>query len=443
MLSFHRVSEVILYFILDFVPFLILSIYPFRKKLRYSIAKTNVLVVSASLLQIILGMVTVFCGLPNVVYTILSIAFFALFYIWAINAHWGKCVFTMLMLYNINLFIITAAKCLEGGLFKETAQLSYHITSSLCIFIFEVIVLIPLYFYIRATYSKIFDSDAAKGTWRFLWIVPITFYLVWFYQFYGIDRTNLEIALDPVSSVILLFINIGALLIYHMLIKHVQVVESNTELVMQNYRLATESRQYENLQDRIQEARKAKHDIRHHITLMDELLKTQQYDKLHEYLQSYKKSLPDDSSIKLCSHYATNTLLLYFSQQAKDNNIDFAVSVHVPETLKIPSDVLSVILGNLLENAIEACTTITDCKRFISVKGKYQNGSLFFLIENNYSGEILQNKKGLYLSSKHEGRGLGLPSVRDMVAKYDGMMDISHTEDTFSVSILMMEPNIE
>lgn len=104
--------------------------------------------------------------------------------------------------------------------------------------------------------------------------------------------------------------------------------------------------------------------------MLDSYLNAGEYEKLREYLQSYKKTLPSDRAMIFCSHYAINALLLYFAQQAEDHHIDFSVSAKLPAQIGIPDNILSVLLGNLLENALEACLAFQDVPAGISVKAR-------------------------------------------------------------------------
>ena len=69
---------------------------------------------------------------------------------------------------------------------------------------------------------------------------------------------------------------------------------------------------------KITDARRAKHDVRHHIALIQEYLTEGKLDVLHDYLNEYSKSLPDNSLVRFCENTAANAILLYFAQQAKD-----------------------------------------------------------------------------------------------------------------------------
>ena len=96
-------------------------------------------------------------------------------------------------------------------------------------------------------------------------------------------------------------------------------------------------------------------------------------------------------------------LLVYFAQQAKEKQNDFSVSAFLPEQITIPDNVLSALLGNLPENALDACPTVQDRRTQISVKAKKQPDALFLQIENTYCQGPIKDGDGRYLASKRKG----------------------------------------
>lgn len=434
----YRIAEVALYSLLNFLPYIVLALYPFRERFRFSKAVTIALVGIVSMIQMTLGVLAAFSTVGAGILSAASTIIYASFYFLTIKAHFRKTLFLLLMLSNTANFVVSCSKCIEGFLAPTNALEPYRWTFSAAMILVEVICLIPLFFYIKKTFSPLVGNDSAKPIARYLWLIPAIFYFIWFYHFYiGDHDSSLELALMPANSVFLLMINLGALLIYHVTIHYLDEMNKNAELSEKNHQLIMQRMHDENLRERINEARRAKHDLRHHITIMDAYLQNGEYDKLREYLTSYKKSLPDDSAIVFCQHYPINALLLFFAQQAKNNHIDYDVSVDIPNNIAISDHVLSVVLGNLLENAVEAASAVIDRIPKITLRGKAENGALFFRIENTYSGELKRTEDGGYLSTKHEGYGIGLTSVQHAVAQHDGMMDIEQKDGIFCISLLM------
>ncbi len=439
MFPFYRILEVGLYSILSFLPFVLLALYPFRRQLRLSKHMIIFLTGLLTVIQIFLGLAAAFHPDANKgVLSFVSTIVYAVFYFTAVKAAFGKTLFTLLMLSNIANLVVTMSKCAEGLIFGNAMAIqSYRWTNSVCMIFVTLAVAVPLYLYFRVYYSDGITKQAGASSWNYLWLIPTTFYLLWFWRFYGSEKTALEITLEPSSSIFMLCINMGAFLVYHTVLVLINEQERNRTLEAHTHQLEIQNLQYENLNRQIAATRQARHDLRHHITVMDEYLIHGEYDKLHEYLQDYKKSLPNNSAFFFCKHNTVNILLCYFAQQAKEKQIDFSVSASLPEQIAIPDNILSALFGNLLENALDACQIVRDRQAQIFVKAKTQPDAFFLQIENTYCQEPVKDREGHYLSSKRRGPGIGLESVRNIVTRYDGLLEIEPKDGCFRVSVLL------
>ena len=437
----YRFLEVSLYSVINVLPFMLLALYPFRQQLRYGKAGTSILVILMTFLQILVRSAAILGPLDKGFLTIASTVIYAAFYFTAVKASFGKTLFTLLMLSNIADLDIIASKCMEGLVFgTEMATQSYRWTASVCLLAVSLIIAVPLSLYFRRYYSDGINKQAGAAAWNYLWLIPATFYLLWYCYTYESGKTTLEIALAPSSTLFTFLINVGAFLIYHTVVRLINELEKNQQLVAHNHQLALQNLQYENLNRQIATTRQVRHDIRHHITVMDAYLSSGEYDKLHEYLQSYKKSIQDDITLLFCKHYAANALLLYFAQQARERTIDFSVSADLPARVGVPDNVLSVLLGNLLENAIDACSMVKNRRAEISVKIKTESDAIFFQINNTCNHPPVKGRNEHYLSSKHKGEGIGLESVRSIVEQYEGILEMDQNNGWFCVSILLNIP---
>lgn len=437
MIPFYRLIEVTAYSLLIFVPFLFLGIWPFRRHLRFSFRKSNALVVLICILQIGLGMLTVFFHFnANFIYLI-RIILYAAFYFTLLKTHPGKLSFTLLALSNIENLVLVCAKYLESLLFGDLALESCRWSLCLCVFLLQLIIAVPLYYYITTQYARVIRGTYTA--WRYLWGVPITFLMVWFYHLYLTAQTNQEVYLNIKSILFLIAINLGAILIYHTEILLIKEKEKAQELVQQNHLLTMQQLQYDNLQQRINEARQARHDIRHHTLLIREYLQCGKLRELEAYLDEYTSTLPDSLSMVYCQHYATNALLGFFSRQAKANGIEMDVHVQLPGQIQLPETTLSVVLGNLLENALEACRQPTTKEKKITVRGKADRGFVFLAITNTFDGTLHKSRDGKILSSKPGNRGIGLDSVAQLVESNGGILEIEAEQGFFRASVLLTE----
>ena len=108
----------------------------------------------------------------------------------------------------------------------------------------------------------------------------------------------------------------------------------------------------------------------------------------------------------------------------------------LPAELPISDIDLSILFGNLLENAFDACSEIKNGSSCIRLKAGWQNGKLFLRIENPYENPIRMRQEK-YLSTKHEGYGIGTESVRALTDRYHGQIKFDVTDQAFRVSVIL------
>lgn len=128
-------------------------------------------------------------------------------------------------------------------------------------------------------------------------------------------------------------------------------INDTMELKAENYQLNMRSIQYENLALRLEDARRAKHDLRQTLTVIQSCLIKNDHEELLKYINSYLNSLPPDSPIIYCDNYAVNALIFYYAYMAQTHNVLFDAEAVYPAESGIADTDAVTILGNLLENA--------------------------------------------------------------------------------------------
>ena len=436
--SLFRIIEITVYSMLNFLPFLVLALYPFQHSLRFSKGITGMLIGLLTIIQVLLCAWVCFVpgdhtAIASATSTILYIAFYFL----AVKKHFGKTLFTLLMIFNFANLNVISSKCLEGFFFPVLATQDYRWSSSLMLLTVEICLSVPVFLYMKAVFTPAINNEPSGFEWRYLWVIPVTFYLMWYYVLYGnTSHSSLEIALQPKNSLFLFAINIGASLIYYVVTR--LILEENRILKLQekNHELTMQAMQYENLQEKITDARRAKHDVRHHIVLIQEYLTEGKLDALHDYLDTYNKSLPDDSHVRFCENTAANAVLLYFAQHAKDNNIDYIVKVNIPNDIFISDTDISVLFGNLVENALEACRNESVNDRKILIRASLTGSSFCLTVDNTFPGTLRRTNDDKILSTKHKGTGLGTQSVKSIAAHYNGVCRFETKDGMFCASVM-------
>ena len=445
-LPVERLPAILCYTVLGSVPLVALAIWPFWEKRRLPGGITAVLLALPVLAQAYLRALAVayadICGQEADAWcTILTTAVYAAVYFMLVRAPVGKLLFTLLLLANVANLLVLDGKCLEGLLFGETlARQSYGWTASAALAMISLVILTPLALYFRNHYVPTVRQPVGRKYWRYLWLVPATFYLLWFCFCYGSVRSALDIALEPASAGLTLLIDLGGFLIYHTVTLLVDETARNEQLMARNYQLTIQSVQAESMRRQIAATRQARHDLRHHIAVVDSYVTAGEYDKLHEYLCQYKASLPIAGGADICANSAVSALLVYFRQQAEVCGAALRVSVDVPVRPGIPDQTLVALLSNLLENAVDACGLVGGNAAYITVVVKNLDDAMFFRVENPCVVTPVRDRDGTFFSTKHEGKGVGLASVQAIAEQYEGMMTVEADNGRFCVSVLLNKP---
>ncbi len=436
-MELYRIVELILYSVIRILPYLLLMLYIFREQLRFSKGVTVSAVVLMTAARCVCTFLLYFNEerLSNANPGFLLLVAFTFIFI---KDHFGKSLFSLLMLNNISTLVVTTAKYLESIIFRDYALELHRWTNIVTLVIATAAVLIPLFFYIKNIYMRAVHQDISKKAWQLLWLVPFTFYTVWFRNsFYATENHEL-LSLEFIYVFFCFLVHGGAMLIYTLVMNLINERVENDRLREQEVQMMIKQKQFDSLKERIEEARVARHDLKQHLHVISALLKDKKYDELDSYINRYHKSVSEKSNITYCEHYGINALIGYFAGLAEEHGIAFTVNIQVPGDINIPDDVLAVLVGNLLENATEAC--LTETKPVITIRGKAEGDAIFFMFINTFTGKTKKSPNGLYLSTKHEGRGIGLRSVRSIVDDYNGMLDIKHENGLFTVSVLLKQP---
>ena len=195
---------------------------------------------------------------------------------------------------------------------------------------------------------------------------------------------------------------------------------------------------YEAMKNYMESTRKLRHDFKHTATTAIGLAREGKTTQLVEYLNSYSKLLDNTGKqFFFCKNSVVNAILGYYAELAFQHDIKTDWRVNMPEVLSIDDVVLSAIIGNVLENALEGCLTISEGKRYIKLQIDVEGGcQLYIIVVNNFDGKV--KKRGdVYLTNKANGSGLGIMSVKVMAEKYNGQARFSHIDNEFYSEIML------
>ncbi len=278
------------------------------------------------------------------------------------------------------------------------------------------------------------DEIEMPGTWYIFWVLPVVFVGVHLlirpadYQNLYVGRMML---LYPSITLVLMVLMV---LLYFMFYLMARQMGANMRLQRENQYLQIQSSQYESLQRSIEETRRARHDLRQHLTVIQRCMERRDWDALNSYMASYQKSIPPDTVRTYSKNYAVDAVLRHYAEKAAGMQVQMDIYVRMEESTVIPEPELCVVLGNLLENAVEACGTLTE-GGLIQVNIRQSGPALLTLAVDNTCPRAPAWEGKRLRSGKRSGLGLGTESVRMIAGRYDGDARFWWSEGTFCACV--------
>lgn len=214
-----------------------------------------------------------------------------------------------------------------------------------------------------------------------------------------------------------------------------QAVEARMESVSKM--LDTQKAYYPIILQKEREIKEIRHDMRHQVLVIQELLLRGEYDKLKEYVHQYAKTQPASVSGSYCKHFVMDMLLRMYAGLADQHKTQYKVLAKLPDALPVSDVDLCVIISNVLENALEATQKLPVEKRLVEVRIGEANDHIAIVIKNSFDGNVNEDR-GRFFSRKKEGRlGVGIDSVRSVVAYYNGRTIFYSQMNTFFSEVLI------
>lgn len=260
-------------------------------------------------------------------------------------------------------------------------------------------------------------------------LIPLGSIVIGYYVAVGLDTKSL------ICSIILLLINVDVYYLYARLIK--MFTDKRQKELIEKQNLAFQN-QLDIMRQSQLKIRCLKHDMDNHILNMSDLLSKGEYSKLKEYLNKTKDYTDIDDKIIESGNEDIDSILNYKLQNIQKLNVKTNYDVVVPGKMTIDQFDLSIVVDNLLDNAIEALEALPyDENKQLTISIRHMNGYLKMLFGNTFDGIIIENKKTK--KSDSINHGLGLKSVQMIVEKYGGIIKTNNQNKWYEVSVILYE----
>lgn len=277
---------------------------------------------------------------------------------------------------------------------------------------------------------KIF-SKKQSDTLSFKWILPLlpSQFLSIACCMFMLDhllQTNRGVSMLQFGFLATLFyINI-VIVFYVELIRTSESRQKQHALLEQQYEI--QQGYYQRLHEAQEETRALWHDIKKYVSAIQTVQGSPENAQSDALVQQVNQIVDNICPVVDVGNNVISAILDEYRSEAEQLNIDFKLDVMIPPTLGVSPIDLYVILGNTLDNAINACSVLPEKERWIHVKMRKQHMLFLYQVTNAKSDGIVRQRSGKY-------HGYGLKNVQRSVEHYSGQMNFSNDPHTYSVSI--------
>ncbi len=236
-------------------------------------------------------------------------------------------------------------------------------------------------------------------------------------------------------TLFLLIINFSIMVLYDLVLK--SMTEHTRGLLLEQQNKYYE-RQFDLMKASAKVTDSLQHDLNKHLISVRSYLKSRQIDDAINYIDKMVNiNFGNLGDLSKTGNAIIDSILNIKLQEAKNKDIIVTTKLQIPENLSIDSFDITVILGNIIDNAIEAASeSIADKK--LNIIMLYNRRRILVKVENTYSGRIVI-KQGELQTTKSDSitHGIGLQNVKHVVERYAGTMDISYDNIWFKACVML------
>lgn len=281
--------------------------------------------------------------------------------------------------------------------------------------------------------------------WSITWVLPA--YIAGLLVYAVPVDTSILSAGRLFSVVIVLLISAFFLLavyyatLWHLMSAAEQTIESREQVHQRRLKQFYD----EHMNERIREASRLNHDARQFVHVLEGFASEGDLEGFRQYVAGVRDYAPD-APIRYSANPVVNAAVLYFCDEAIRMGVRPDVDIDIPESVPFDDAGLSSLVGNLLENAVDALAEQVhdgaDPRRLrLSVRGSYQPPSPFvFAVDNTTASCPVRLPDGMFVSTKHDGAGIGIESVENVASHYRGNVRIECRDSLFCASAMLLAP---
>lgn len=226
---------------------------------------------------------------------------------------------------------------------------------------------------------------------------------------------------------------VSDILLYRTMVRTEQRVQLEVENALLESQLDAQLAHYRDLTAQYEQIRAMRHDIAHHLNTIHALLQAGNLQAASEYSEQLLPAQTYSSRLGACRNPVVDAFLYTRVQDAQARGVPVRADVSLPVELPVSNTDLIVAFGNLLDNALEACSGIPDAQ--ITLRAHMDKGYLVIQESNPVRARQPQGKKPRRIPELE--RGVGFRVLSSLAEKYDGSFRHTCENDTYTVTLLL------
>lgn len=194
---------------------------------------------------------------------------------------------------------------------------------------------------------------------------------------------------------------------------------------------------YAEVENMYRKMRGWRHDYRNHIQVLKSYIAMGDLEAASHYLDALEADLNTVDMALKTGNKMTDVILNSKISLARSKGIRVDVDAHVPVALSTAETDLCIIIGNLFDNAIEACMTLPEEERMIRGYMEMKNTQLYLSVTNTTALKKQKKTAGRFASTKGPGHGYGLVRIDAIIDRYQGYISRNSEDGAFTTEILL------
>ncbi len=196
------------------------------------------------------------------------------------------------------------------------------------------------------------------------------------------------------------------------------------------------NRHYDEVETMYRTMRIWRHDYHNHIQTLSAYMSMGQYEEASGYLERLAEDLTKVDTVLRTGNVMVDAILNSKLTLMRERRIKVDATAAVPRELAIPDIELSVLIGNLMDNAMEACMKLPEEQRFIRIYIDVIKKQLYICVTNSMDGAA-RRKGNHFLSDKQGSHGFGLLRIDEIVISHSGYLNRKAEDGIFATEVML------